>query len=186
MAYLLWCCRGFIGGVFLVSAASKLRSRADFRDFVLSLGAFRLVPGTATAAAAVVTAEASVPLLLLSGRAASAAGFALAVVLLIGFSGAIWWSRRRGNHPRCRCFGTATGPVGTRHLVRNAVLAACAAGGLLIALTSAPHPVGVGAALLGLATGGTLAVPVIRLDHLVELFVGRPGPDRVRAAAQRR
>jgi hypothetical protein len=176
--YLPLAIRCLIATVFAVAAVSKVAGRAAFDQFAGSVRGWPLPAALPVrpVAALVVAAEFAVCLLLGSG--ATAGGYALALVLLSGFSVAVAWALVRGVRAPCRCFGASAAPLGSRHLVRNAVLGAVAAAGLVTSVTGAApagrQPGGVAVAVAaGLVLGGLVAV----LDDIVELFrpVPRPG-----------
>jgi hypothetical protein len=171
MTYLAVGCRVLLGAVFLVSTASKLRTRGTFDQFVAAVEGFGLVPPARVraVASAVVAAELAIPVLLLVA-ATVPAGFAVALGLLGGFTVAIGRALRRGVQAPCRCFGVSASPIGWRHLVRNGLLAATATAGLIVALTGSTggaHPGGIAvASVAGLLLAGLTVVA----DDLVDLF----------------
>lgn len=190
MVYVVVGCQYLIGVVFLVSAASKLRSRAGLRGFGASLRQMRLLPsrGVGAVALLVAAAEAAVAVLLVAATALGPAtastaavltvGFTGALALLISFSAAILAAMHRGSRAPCRCFGTANIPLGGRHVLRNGVLAAAAGVGLAGAVGGTPPAPDLGGVVVGAAGGITLAVLTVVSDELVELFapaVHRPG-----------
>jgi hypothetical protein len=171
--------RCLLGLVFLASAVGKARGRREFRAFGAALGGMRLLPAPLVrpAAAAVVLLEALVPLLLaLPGRWPVAAGFALAGLLLLAFTAAVWTVLRRRVAAVCRCFGgSSAAPLGRRHIARNSALAAVAvagAAGSLTAAGSAAPPAAAAVLAVPLAVVGALAAA--RLDDLVSLFRRAP------------
>jgi hypothetical protein len=93
------------------------------------------------------------------------------VGLLAVLTAAVVRSLRRGQRSPCRCFGASNTPLGTRHVARNAVLAAfgvlgIAAGtvGDASSLDLGPACVVAFAALIGVAL-------TARLDDLISLFL---------------
>jgi hypothetical protein len=174
MEYVVVGLRGLIVLVFVVSAASKLRGRHAYAEFVAATG--RLSPRPLRAAmarrlaAGVVAVELAVVALVLAPRITSI-GFAVAATLLLAFTGAILLALRRGERAPCRCFGSAEQPLGYPHVVRNLVLlAACAlglVGGQLV--VSSPSP---GGALLAVAAGALVATVVAISDDITALFIG--------------
>ncbi|MET8910433.1 MauE/DoxX family redox-associated membrane protein [Micromonospora sp. NPDC004551] len=173
----LWC-------VFAASAWSKLRSRAAQRAFADSLRPLPLLPGrlVGPAAAAVTGAEAAIVLGLGWSLVAALAGWpgarAVATLVLLVTSlllavlttGVVLAVRRRTG-ARCACFGAAERPLGRRHVVRNGLLLAGVAVGLVDAIVGSAHrPAPAGAAVAVLA-GVLGAAVLIRLDDLVELFL---------------
>lgn len=167
MEYLQFGCQVLLGGVFAVSAGSKLYSRAAFADFSTATarltGAARpkgLAVATVATEIAVVVAL-SVPALLLWGFAAS-------IGLLAVLTAAIVRSLRRGQKAPCRCFGASSTPLGPQHVVRNAALAGIGLLGALSGGDEAPLERGPAcvvalAALIGVAL-------IARLDDLIGLF----------------
>ena len=171
MSYLSVGARVLIGLVFLVSAGTKLRGRGSFVAFRSSLADMRLLPPALVGpvAAAVVAAEAAIPVLLLP-PATQAAGFAVALLLLLAFSVGIARVLATGTAASCRCFGVSAAPFGRRHLVRNGALAAVAAAGLVAAVTASAD--GARPAGIAVVAGAALvaALVVVMLDDVVELF----------------
>ncbi|MEU4211793.1 MauE/DoxX family redox-associated membrane protein [Streptomyces sp. NPDC026206] len=163
--------RALIGGMFLISAATKLAGSRSFGAFADSLAGMRLFSAVVVRplAALVVAAECIVCVLLAVPSAPVAAlGFVVAAGLLVAFAGAVAVVAGRGTHTSCRCFGTSSVPLGIRHVVRNMLLAAVAAAGA--ATTRATGQVSTAglvlAALAGLLLGGLVAV----LDDILGLF----------------
>ncbi len=163
--------RCLIGVVFVLSAAGKLRSRTAFAEFARSGRALTgaLLGGRPIGrvaglwvGAAVVTAEIAV-VALLAVTATSRAGFALAIVLLLGFTAGLLAEMRRGTRTPCRCFGSSSTPIDRRHIVRNAALIALSAAGVAAGPIPLLHPAAA-------AAGAVLALVVARLDDLAELF----------------
>ena len=170
------------GLVFLVSAVSKVRSAADYAEFAASVPAFG-VPArwTRLFAAVTVGAELVIAVLLLpaavlvpvgigAGRWLAGLGLVLAVGLLGVLTAAVWRAVGRGSGAACRCFGPARTVLGTRHVVRNALL-------LLVAVLGAGtvftvDSVALAVAGVAAAVGVIGAVLVIRFDDLAELFAG--------------
>ncbi|GAA2230076.1 hypothetical protein GCM10010232_15470 [Streptomyces amakusaensis] len=178
MPYLVIGARCLLGAVFLAAVLGKVAGRGSFGAFVASVRALRVLrPGLARPVAlGVLSAECAVSVLLLAPLPAPAvtAGFLAAAGLLAVFAAGIVRALRRGTAAPCRCFGASAVPLGVRHLVRNAVLAAVAALGVLAALRPGPvgtvgtvDPGGAAAAVLaGLALGALTAA----LDDIAELF----------------
>jgi hypothetical protein len=182
MAYVVLSVRCLLGAVFVMSAASKLRSRAAFDEFAASVRrvgvADRLVRPVAVIVAAV---EVLIPVLLAVpvtapaptggvSRLATGAGLALAAGLLSAFAVAILAALRRGVRAPCRCFGTSSTPLGFRHVARNSALVVAAAIGLAALTSVADGAVQPGNAAIAAATGLVGAVLVTALDDLVELL----------------
>ncbi|WP_410050170.1 MauE/DoxX family redox-associated membrane protein, partial [Actinomadura sp. CNU-125] len=109
--------QSLVAVVFTVSAVSKARSAAAYAEFAADVR--RLVPAgpPRVLAGTVVAGEAAVPVLLAVPGTAPA-GFAVAVLLLAGFTAAILGALRRGETAPCRCFGTSGARLGRGHVVR--------------------------------------------------------------------
>lgn len=169
MVYVALACRGLTGVVFGVSAFSKLRSRAAFRDFRWWLAALpvpvaRRWPGPV---AVVMAAAEVVIVVLLALPQAARAGLVLAAATLAVFTAGTWLAVARGADKPCQCFGASASPLARRHVVRDALLCAAAAAGALAAGGQGGHAAGV---VLSLAAGLVLALFVVFLDDLVALF----------------
>lgn len=183
MAYVEVFSRCLIGVVFLVSAWGKRPGSGRFRQFSDSLAAMRLLPARAVVpvAGVVVALETAVVLLLLPlpVRPLAVAGFALAIVLLLGFAVSIGLVLRRGVQASCRCFGgSGAAPFRRHHIVRNLVLVALAVAGVVAALGE--PALSWEAAALGAVPGAVVGLLVTRLDDLVELFAPPPAAVRRR------
>ncbi|NIK61079.1 MauE/DoxX family redox-associated membrane protein [Kribbella shirazensis] len=171
MEYLQFGCQVLLGGVFAVSAGSKLYTRTAFADFAAATA--RLTgAGTGRArqlAVGVVATEIAVVLALIV-PALVLWGFAVGIGLLAVFSAAIVRSLRRGQRAPCRCFGASNSPLGVQHVARNAALAAFGAFGIASGLSGRTSSLDFGlacvvafAALVGVAL-------TARLDDLIGLF----------------
>jgi uncharacterized membrane protein YphA (DoxX/SURF4 family) len=166
--YVIVACRCAVGLVFVVAVAGKVRGTFDnvvdsVRVLLPAVRRHRqLVPVVATA---VVTAEVAVPVLLaIPGTARAGAGWAAAV--LLAFTAAIVAALRRGPGVPCRCFGDATVPLGRRHVVRNALLLAVAAGAAF-PVPATGHPA---ETALAVFAGGCAALVITRFDEITDLF----------------
>lgn len=156
---------------FAYSAASKVAGRAayaDFRGWLRSAaGVPRSIIGPAAAATVALEAGAAGAVLV---PALAPAGFAVACLLLAAFSAGMRSMIRRRVAVPCRCFGTGHRPPGPAHLVRNAILLAVAALGLVLtAVGAGPPPLGADAVLACVA-GATAALLLVNLDELVVLY----------------
>ncbi|TWP51201.1 hypothetical protein FKR81_16415 [Lentzea tibetensis] len=150
--------------VFAVSAAGKV---LGFKAFTKTVADLRVVPrGLVPAAAAgVVAAEVvTVPLVLV----ARSAGLLLAGIALLVFAAVAELTARRGISTACNCFGaTSSRPLGRVHAVRNLALAAVAVVGFA---AGASGPIETGAVVLAVMAAGVAAIPIIKLDDIVDLF----------------
>jgi hypothetical protein len=169
VVYLALACRGLAGVVFGVSAFSKLRSGAAFRDFRWWLASLPVpVARRWPALVAMVMAAAEVIIVVLLALPWTArAGLVLAAATLAMFTAGTWLAVARGADKPCQCFGASASPLARRHVVRDALLCAAAVVGAL----STGGPAGAAAGVVvSLAAGLTLALFVIFLDDLAALF----------------
>lgn len=166
MTYLAAACQGLLIAVLAVSAASKVRRRADFRDFVASLRRTSLVKPSAARVVAlvVVSTEGSAALLLLL-PGTRRFGFVVAGLLLAVLTAGVAAIVRRGKRVTCRCFGASNAPLQIRHVVRNATLTGAAVVGVIAGASTFNS-----AAVVVVLIGAVCAAPVILLDDLTELF----------------
>ena len=176
--------------VFSVSAASKSGSARRQRAFAASLRPLKVLSERllAPAALAVTVAEIAVVaglswvlLGFVAGvpgtQSVAAAALAAATVLLAVLTGGIVLALRRGSRASCACFGAAERPLSRRHLVRNGLLILIAAGGVAVVDHVPRDAAQLPAVLLAGSVGAVVALVLIRLDDLVELFapVGTTG-----------
>jgi len=181
MSYILVGAVALLGVVFGVSATSKLRAG---RDFAASLRGLPLLPlrwvrpvaVTLTVSETVLAAGSAVAVV---ARLARSGGrtFALVVLvagglLLLVLTAGIVLAIRRGTGARCACFGAKEQPLGRRHLVRNGLLLLAAVLGL--AGISDGRSVQIAGGLVAVCAGALVAVVLIHLDELVELFTSSP------------
>jgi len=184
MEYAALTCRLLLIGIFLVSAAGKLRTRRSFTGFTEATARLGRLPArfAAPAAVAVVAAEAGTAVLLAlpvlppvrdavrgTAPAVAVAGFVAAGALLLVFTAALTAALLRGTATPCRCFGSAAEPIAWRHVVRNLVLTACAAAGALSAAYGGAGPVSPAAAALCLLGAAVAVGAVTLLDDLAHL-----------------
>lgn len=174
MGYVVLAGQLLLGGIFLVSAVSKVWRRRAYRQFVSGTAALLgAAPGTARRLApATVAAEAGV-VLTLAVPATTALGFGLAAGLLAALTYVLVRALRRGTAAGCNCFGAATQPVGPEHVVRNAVLIGVALTGLAAAAAGGGPVELAGVAVTAVAAFAGVAL-VVRLDDLVTLFRAQP------------
>jgi hypothetical protein len=168
MIYVLFGSRCLIGAVFAVSAFSKLRVRAAFRDFREWLTALPVLPqrGRNAIAAAVVMAE-LLAVVLISLPWTVMAGLLLAAVLLMGFAAVSHGIARSRTGVSCRCFGPSSEPIGLRHVLRDVLLAAVAAAGAVAAGPGQAKPEGIA---LAVGIAAVALIVVLFLDDLSSLF----------------
>lgn len=171
MEYLQFGCQVLLGGVFAVSAGSKLYSRAAFANFTAATAGLTGASAERARQLAVAAVAAEIAIVLaLIVPALIRWGFAIGVGLLAVFSAAIVRSLRRGQRAACRCFGASNSPLNTHHVVRNAVLAAFGALGIAAELSSGTSSLDFGlASVVGFAALIGVALTA-RLDDLIALF----------------
>lgn len=164
--------------VFAGAVVGKLRSRARLREFRQSLVATGLVPRRwATGAATTVLAAETATLALLLLPGTTPVGFALATVVMAGFSTGVWLVVRRGVRADCRCFGGAGGPLNRLHLGRNLALLGVSLTGLVASLnTLAPTDLRSPALLPVAVAAAVVAVLLIRVEDVAAL--ARPAAPR--------
>ncbi|WP_329080242.1 MauE/DoxX family redox-associated membrane protein [Streptosporangium sp. NBC_01469] len=182
MAHLIPACQGLLAVVFLVSAASKLRSGQALRAFATSLVSMLAVRGDrALPIAITLTAAEAVVVVLLAVPPTRDAGFAAATALLVVLTSGVAVVLARGGAEPCRCFGASSTPLSGRHLIRNLLLTAVALAGLIGPDDRHPSPWSVAVLL----AGGLAGLLVTLLDDLVALFAPAPTslrrPDGVRS-----
>ncbi|MEV0594840.1 MauE/DoxX family redox-associated membrane protein [Nonomuraea cavernae] len=171
MTYIALLCQGMLTVVFLVSAGSKLRSRARLRAFAISLSTMRLVRDrhVRPVALAIAVGEA-VTGALLAVPVTRDAGFAAAAALLMVLTAGVVVVLLRGDAQPCRCFGESSTPLAPRHAVRNVLLGVGALAGF-----TAPDVLPAAAwTIICLIAGAVAGLFITMLDDLVDLFAGTP------------
>lgn len=140
--------RYFVALLMLAAASAKLRDLAGFGASLASL--FGLAPALrALLAPAIALAELAVAALLLGGQ--TRAGLLAALLMLCGFTALAGYKFYTQSVVRCGCFGEADRSLSGLDLLRNAlVIAALAAGLMLPAGGGLPWHVALLAASLGL------------------------------------
>lgn len=170
MPYAALGCRAVLVTIFLIAVAGKAAGRTSFREFTGSLAAMGVIPPRGAAAAAAATVSAEMLVVVLSAVPASAAGVAgcaTGAVLSITFSAAIAVSLRRGHRAPCRCFGRSVTPLGSRHLVRNAIVVAVSVLGA--AASSGGGALDVAGAVVAAGAGLFLGLAIAAYDEIAEL-----------------
>jgi hypothetical protein len=169
VTYLALACRAAVGITFLVSAVGKLRSRSAFRAFASWLAALPVpLARSQPRAVAGLMAAAEVLIVVLVGLPWTVRpGLALAAVALAVFTAGIWLAVARGTDAQCQCFGVSASPLGRRHAVRDALLAAVAVAGAAAVGSSVARPAWTA---MSLGAGLFVAVLVVFLDDLAVLF----------------
>jgi hypothetical protein len=176
-----------LGVVFGVSGWSKLSAP---RAFAASLRPLRLVPAhlLRPGAVAITVTELAVALgfgwAFLAGTGTGSAAptvgvmsLVLAGLLLVVLTTGVALALHRGVEATCACFGATEQPLRRRHLVRNGLLVGVVLAGLVVWALAGEEAVELGGAAVALAGGVVVALMLIRLDDLVELFAPvRPAP----------
>lgn len=171
MGHVLLFCQVLVLAVFALAVVGKTR-RGAFSEFAGSIR--RLLPPSLAGwqrpvAAAVLSAEMAI-VVLLAGPGSRAFGFALAVAVLLGFTGAIVAAMRAGARISCRCFGSASGrPMGLGHVVRNMILCLFSGIGLAVSQSSVGS-VPAGEAAVTVVAAGVGAALTARFDDVLALF----------------
>jgi hypothetical protein len=126
--YFLAFCRVTIGLTFVLAGGRKALA---FEEFQQTLRRFRLLPQALLLPVALlfIAGELLVTLLMICGGWLLLAGFALAALLLLVFSGALLSVILRGISTACHCFGPGRRPVSRADLWRNLGFLLCALGG---------------------------------------------------------
>jgi Methylamine utilisation protein MauE len=168
LTYIALACRFLIAFVFAVSAFTKLRSGRDFRAFASWLTDLHLPLAGRPAATVLAGTEAAVVLLVALPWSA-VAGLSLAAATMAVFAAGTFVVVRRGSNVPCRCFGSATAPLSSRHVIRNLALCATAVIGAVGAGGTGARPPGIA---LSLAVALVAATFVVFLDDLTAVFSG--------------
>jgi len=162
MSAVVLACRVSVAVVFLLAVCGKVRSRAAFDEFALSLTGMRLVGarGRRSVARAVVLVE-SVVIALVVVPSTVLAGFLLAAGVSAALAAGLVVARSRGATESCRCFGVADGGgIGRATVARPVVLCGVAAVGF--AARAADQTAPGGAALVAALLAGAIAALAVR------------------------
>lgn len=158
--------RVLTGLVFAVAAVGKLAGRARLAEFAASLAPLGRSPvGWLPIAAATAVVELAVAVLV-AFSSTYRLGLGLATAVMLVFCAAIARSLRLGRRVTCRCFGRSGAVLGRVHLVRNTLLAVCAAAAL--AVPPGP-PLGFDAVAAAVLVGTFAALVAINWDSLAGL-----------------
>ncbi|NUV62308.1 MauE/DoxX family redox-associated membrane protein [Streptomyces sp. CAI-85] len=150
--------------LFGVSAVMKARDLSPLvAHLVLTLplggrAARTLAMSTVAAEAAIVVALFTAPRL----------GFAASLVLLTGFTVHLARVLTSGTATSCACAGSSDAQVSAIHLIRNAILLAVAAAGLLMAPHSHSGPVAIN--LIVAAPAALFGAGMLWLDEMSQFF----------------
>lgn len=166
-----------IAVVFLISGMSKLHSWSAVQEFARSVRALPLPAQlrTTRTALAIAATELIVPVLL-AVPVTTRVGFGVAIALLAVFSYAVVKVLQSGRRVPCRCFGVSDVPMHAADLLRNAVLIAIAAFGV-VSQAARPSALTIVGVALVLFVAAYVSVGAVFFDDLSWL-VGLPtSPD---------
>src|SRR5581483_2575902 len=105
MVYAALICRTVVGLVFAVSAFSKLRNGAAYREFASWLASVPVpLAGRRVLPVALAAAESAI-VVLVAAPATAVAGLVLAVLTLAALTAGTAVAVRRGARVTCQCFG---------------------------------------------------------------------------------
>jgi hypothetical protein len=171
--YLLAAVQLSLLGTLLVSGIGKIRAPRDSRVMVEEvLG--RAAPGlrryAPIGAGALIGAELVTAIALIPGLPLQGFGFAAALLLFSVFTGVAVHSARSRTKIVCACFGRAASPLGVRHVVRNVLLTAMAAGGLALVFTTGSGTAELAGLVLAAAFALIFTVVIAFLDDLASLI----------------
>ena len=171
VAYLQTFCRIFLGLIFLLSSASKLRDMGGFRK---TMNNFQILPTQFNCFVAwlFVGSEIMAVILLVIGGPTLLYGFLLATSLLIIFSLALVSVLIRKLPTVCHCFGSSTKAVSLFDIWRNVGLLFCSLSGFLtlVGIQQSPAPLNLFAWLL---IGGFAVIVTLvgtQLGEIIQLF----------------
>jgi len=163
-------CRVLIGTVFIVSVASKAHSRKAWRAYVSWLAGLPLKPlGRSGAPGVLAGAEAAV-VVLVAVPAAAVAGLGVAAMLSLALTVGLFLAVRRGARQPCYCFGASSDSLGGQHVARNALLAALAVAGTLVALAGPGRTARPAEGALAVIFGLALALLIIFFSDVAALL----------------
>ncbi len=169
--------RLLVGTVFAVSVIAKVSSLDAWRSYSSWVAGLPLKPLHGRAAPALLSGvDAAVVVLVaipVSPPIGLAAGAAMSMALTLGLAMAV----HRGSRQPCHCFGSSSEPLGTLHVVRNALLLVLAATGAACAIVGvrAPAP-GPAEAALAVIGGLAAALLVIFFGDVAALLRPMPRP----------
>ncbi|RBQ17732.1 hypothetical protein DP939_22950 [Spongiactinospora rosea] len=178
MGYVALFCGAILAGVLGYAGTAKVRDPRAFADAITS---FRVIPTrlAPVTAAILAWAELAAATLILAsavfGPRSAIAGFALAGLLMVAFAIVIVIVLKGGTRAPCPCFGRQSAPFSARHVIRNLLLAILAgAGGW--SMTAHFGEMSLEWSGFALAAGAVVAILVIVMDDLVDLFIGDNTP----------
>jgi hypothetical protein len=171
MNYVLLACRVLLITIFVVALVGKVRGRAAYTEFRRSVIEWRVLPRrwSAVVAAAAVTGEAVVVLLLML-PASVQVGFVAGALLLAAFTTGVIRMLRLGRPARCRCFGASTVTLSGAHVVRNAMLIGLCVTGAVAATGAGGSSLTVPGAVLALSAAAVGVLFVVRFDDLASVL----------------
>ncbi|MEV4415754.1 MauE/DoxX family redox-associated membrane protein [Catellatospora sp. NPDC049609] len=165
MSHAVLVARAVLGVVFAVALVGKVATGRRRREFVDSIGAYRVGAGWRGPVAYAVVAVESALVVLLAAPGGAVPGLAAALGVLAVFTVA---TVRSGDAGACHCFGAAGRGTTGSFVARNVLLLGVAAIGLVCAAGAAGAP-GRGGAVLAVGIGALVGVLVTRWDDLAAL-----------------
>jgi hypothetical protein len=163
-------CRVLLGTVFVVSVASKVRSRSAWRSFSSWLTGLPLRPASHRGAPAGLVAAESAVVLLVAWPEGPAAGLITGSVLCLALTIGLVLALRRGSRQPCQCLGSSSEPLGGQHVVRNALLLVLAVIGIVSELGNV-RPAGDAEAALAVIGGLAAAMVITFLGDITALLM---------------
>lgn len=172
LPYLALASRSILAAIFVMSVATKLRTGATRREFVLSV---RSLAGTnlrrsVVLAACSIVAELGI-VALLAFPVSLSAGFVAAALLLAAYSAILVRALQRGVQASCHCIGSSTGPIHPWLVGRNIGLILVSVIGLAGIHSPLEATVTVGV-VASLAAALAVLIVVSTFDDFVFLFAG--------------
>jgi hypothetical protein len=168
MTYTSLACRCICCLVLAASSYGKLHSKPAFRDFISWIASLSaLSVRVRTPLAATIAAGEVFAVLLIAIPRSYVAGMAVASCLFAAFSIGMLVILRSKRAVGCNCFGSSSGPVGIRHVVRNVLLCSIAVAGVASIGPRATDPAGVA---LAIGTAVVIATLLVFLDELQMIF----------------
>ena len=130
-AYLSEACRLYLVLVLVASSAGKARAIGRFAETLEAL-VHLPAPWSRSAAVAIAGLELLVALALLAGGPVAHHGMAAALALFLAFTAVLLVALARRRDVSCNCFGASDHPISGWDVVRNLLLIAACATGLLL------------------------------------------------------
>lgn len=182
--YVTYFSRTLLICVFLLAIAGTMWSKKSRRSFKREVSNIPFLPRrmSPAVAATVVLLELAIVALLMTGGTAHG-GLILALALLTAFTVSLLTTNRGDWHSSCNCFGALERTTRQTALVRNALLLAAAALGLL-GVAAPPPPEYTGATVVAVQVVAGVAVLTWRIaSPLIDALLTAPAtgpPSRIR------